>query len=158
MRLAARRGSFLFVHAGLDDRTATMLRDHGTSHVNQLFQSQLFGSPFEFYFGPVANAVRTKYRQVDMPLSAMGQHQAERAGIHAIVHGHRNLHRGQRLTMRQGILHFECDITMDRASRAKEGLTASAPAPPLSTPMATSSVSAATTHKSKSFSLLKTRD
>ena len=78
MRLAARRGSFLFVHAGLDDRTATMLRDHGTSHMNQLFQSQLFGSPFEFYFGPVANAVRTKYRQVDMPLSAMGQHQAER--------------------------------------------------------------------------------
>ena len=63
MRLAA---SGFFWHAGLDDRTATMLRDHGAGHVNQLFQAQLFGSPFEFYFGPIAN-VRTKYRQVDMP-------------------------------------------------------------------------------------------
>jgi hypothetical protein len=48
--------------------------------------------------------------------------QAYRRGIHTIVHGHRNITRGQRLMLRRGMVHVESDITMDRNSRRKEGL------------------------------------
>jgi hypothetical protein len=44
-------------------------------------------------------------------------------GIHAVVHGHLNLHHGQRIVLRRGIVNFECDTTLDRNSRAKEGLS-----------------------------------
>lgn len=122
MRLAYRKGSFLFVHAGLDDRIARMLKDHGHSFLNQLFREQLTGDPFEFYYGPVANTIRTKYRNVDMPLTRSGANIAHEAGIHAIVHGHRNLHHGQRIAARKTLLNFECDITLDSCSRQREGL------------------------------------
>ncbi|WP_161957602.1 metallophosphoesterase [Mariprofundus sp. EBB-1] len=122
MRLAYRKGSFLFVHAGIDDRIAVMLRDNNTGFLNQQFKQQIQGSPFEFYYGPVANTIRTKYRTIDMPLSGIGAKQVRDAGIHAIVHGHRNLHRGQRIALRKKLLHFECDVTLDRHSRRKEGL------------------------------------
>jgi len=122
MRLVHRKGSFLFLHAGVDDRIADMLVDHGAGYLNDIFKQQMFGSPFEFYYGPVANVIRTKYRIVDMPLTRVGSQQAHLAGIHAIVHGHRNLHRGQRIALRKSILHFECDVTLDRCSRSKEGL------------------------------------
>ncbi len=123
MRLAHRRGSFLFVHAGLDDRTAALIHDFGVSHLNKLFKKQLTGNPFEFYYGPIANTIRTKYRAVDMPLTWHGTQQAHAAGVHVIVHGHRNLHRGQRIAVRKGLLHFECDVTLDKGSRKKEGLS-----------------------------------
>jgi len=122
MRLAYRKGSFLFVHAGIDDRIATMLSDNNTGFLNHQFKQQIQGSPFEFYYGPVANTIRTKYRTVDMPLTGRGAKQVRDAGIHAIVHGHRNLHRGQRIALRKELLHFECDVTLDRHSRSKEGL------------------------------------
>jgi hypothetical protein len=44
------------------------------------------------------------------------------AGLYAIVHGHRNILRGQRLTLRQGVLNFECDASVDRNTRQLEGL------------------------------------
>ncbi len=122
MELAYQKGSFLFVHAGLDDRIATMLNDHGVNYLNKAFKRQLFGSPFEFYYGPLANTIRTKYRPTDMPLTLKGAQQIKRAGIDAVVHGHRNLHHGQRIALRKQILHFECDITLDRHSRRAEGL------------------------------------
>ena len=123
LRLASRKGSFLFVHAGLDDRTCTMLNEYGTSYLNRTFRTLLTGSPFEFYYGPIANTIRTKYRIVDMPLTLAGAKQVHQAGIHAIVHGHRNLHHGQRIALRKNILHFECDLTLDQCSRKKEGLS-----------------------------------
>ena len=123
MRLTHRKGSFLFLHAGIDDRTATMINNYGACYLNKLFRSQLMGSPFEFYYGPIANMIRTKYREVDMPLTYSGTGQAHQAGILALVHGHRNLHRGQRIALRKKILHFECDVTLDKGSREKEGLT-----------------------------------
>jgi len=122
MRLAYRKGSFLFIHAGVDDRIATMLSGNNTSLLNQQFKQQIQGSPFEFYYGPIANTIRTKYRTIDMPLTGMGGKQLHDAGIHAIVHGHRNLCRGQRIALRKSLLHFECDVTLDRNSRRKEGL------------------------------------
>jgi len=123
MRLAYRKGAFLFVHAGMDDRIAGMLHENGASGLNRLFKQQLQGSAFEFYYGSVANTIRTKYRCVDKPLSRKGAAYAHQAGIHAIVHGHKNLHHGQRISVRKSMLNFECDVTLDIGSRSKEGLT-----------------------------------
>ena len=38
MQLAYRAGSFLFIHAGLDDRVATMIGEHGVGHLNRLYR------------------------------------------------------------------------------------------------------------------------
>lgn len=122
MKLAYRAGSFLFVHAGLDDHMSCMMQNDGIRHINQLFQYQINHDLFNFYYGPVANILRTKYRDVDFPLSHDGVKRTYRKGIHAVVHGHRNRTKGQQLMLRQGMLHIESDITMDRNSRKKEGL------------------------------------
>ena len=123
MALLHRQGSFLFLHAGLDDRIARVIQDKGLKAVNQMFREQLFGNPFEFYYGPLANMIRTKYRPVDMPLTDYGAKLIHQMGIHAVVHGHLHLHHGQRIMLRHGIVNFECDTTMDRNTRRKEGLS-----------------------------------
>jgi hypothetical protein len=66
--------------------------------------------------------IRTKYRPTDMPLTAHGARLIHEKGIHAVVHGHLNLCRGQRIVLRRGIVNFQCDSTMDRNTRKKEGL------------------------------------
>jgi hypothetical protein len=123
MQLAHREGSFLFVHAGLDDRIAAMFEQKGLSFINRLYLDQLQLDPFEFYYGPVANALRTKYRKTEMPLTSHGVNRMSRMGIHAVVHGHRNSTTGQRIMLRHSMLHFECDLTLDRHSRKSEGLS-----------------------------------
>ncbi|SMF39724.1 hypothetical protein SAMN02745866_02569 [Alteromonadaceae bacterium Bs31] len=70
----------------------------------------------------VANMMRTQYRAVSLPLTELGLTRLHRMGIHAIVQGHRSRLQGQRLALRQGQLHIECDTTQDRNSRAKKGL------------------------------------
>lgn len=45
-----------------------------------------------------------------------------RLGIHAIVHGHVSQTTGQNISLRSGMLHFQCDVTLDRNSRQKAGL------------------------------------
>ncbi|MES9858022.1 MAG: metallophosphoesterase [Sedimenticola sp.] len=123
LRLVQRKGSFLYVHAGLDDHIADVISKRGVGHLNRQFRERLFaGDPFEFYYGRVANTIRTKYRAVDRPFSFRGARAAHNSGIHAIVHGHRNLYHGQRISLRKEMVHFECDTTMDRNSRKKEGL------------------------------------
>lgn len=122
MQLARREGSFLFIHAGFDDRIAALLAERGLSYVNALYRYQIHHDPFEFYYGPVANTLRTKYRKVNMPLTRHGVAKMHRLGIYAVVHGHRNLNSGQRIMPRHGMLHIESDISMDRNTRAKEGL------------------------------------
>ncbi len=122
MKLVKRIGSFLFVHAGLDDRAATLIKDKGVAHINKLYRHQVNNDLFEFYYGPLANIMRTKYRDVDMPLTSFGAERILKKGIQVIVHGHRSHITGQRLTLRKGILHIESDTTMDRNSRKKEGL------------------------------------
>jgi hypothetical protein len=122
MQLARREGSFLFIHAGLDDRTARMIGTRGVGDLNRLFHSQIQRDFFGFYYGPVANAIRTKYRDTDMPLTRHGVARVRERGIQAIVHGHSNRLSGQRIMLRKGMIHFECDTTLDRNSRRKEGL------------------------------------
>ena len=122
MRLAYRRGSFLFVHAGIDDRTAKLINRKGVKHLNRQFMEHVEDEFFEFYYGSLANTIRTKYRDVDMPLTHKGVELLHDAGIHVIVHGHDNRHHGQRIMLRKGMVNFECDATIDRHSRKKEGL------------------------------------
>jgi predicted transcriptional regulator len=123
MKLGRREGSFIFVHAGIDDRMARLISEKGMKHINREFRKQMYKDPFDFYYGSMANIIRTKYRSVDRPLTRQGvKLLRKKSGVHAIVHGHRNLLHGQRVVLRKGIVNFECDTTLDRNSRAKEGL------------------------------------
>ncbi len=122
MTLAEQSGSFLFLHAGLDDGVAQIVQNKGIKHLNKLYKQQLKKNLFEFYYGTVANVMRTKYRSVDLPLSAHGVDAVHQKGIYAVVHGHLNRTEGQRILLKQGLLHIEGDITLDRNSRKKEGL------------------------------------
>ncbi len=122
MQLAYRAGSLLFIHAGLDDEITRLIEKKGVRHLNRLYRKQVKDDLFTFYYGPLANTMRTKYRDVDMRLTRQGVERAYRQGIHAIVHGHRNITPGQRIMLRRGMVHIESDITMDRNTRSKEGL------------------------------------
>ncbi|UCB54688.1 MAG: metallophosphoesterase [Thiotrichales bacterium] len=122
MRLAMRKGSFLFVHAGLDNNIAHLIDQNGVKQLNREFKKQLKGDPMRFYYGPVANAIRTKYRPGDRQLTGAGARQVHANDMHVIVHGHKSMRNGQRITMRKSIVHFECDVTLDRHSRARDGL------------------------------------
>ena len=122
MNLCYRNGSFLFLHAGIDDRIATMLSNSSWKQLNRKFRKRMFENPFDFYYGPFANIMRTKYRNIDMPLTRHGVRKIRNMGIHVLVHGHRNLYHGQRLMLRKGLLNVESDATLDRNSRKKEGL------------------------------------
>lgn len=122
MKAVHRERSFLFIHAGLDDRSAALIRDKGIGHLNRLFREQLQQDLFDFYYGPVANIVRTKYRDADRPLTRRGTRLLHMKGIHAIVHGHVNRNYGQRIMLRKGLLNFECDAMVDRNTRRRQGL------------------------------------
>ena len=123
MKIGYREGSFVFVHAGIDDRIARLISEKGMKYINRKFRKQIHKDPFDFYYGPMANIIRTKYRPVDMPLTRSGvKLLRKKSAIYAIVHGHRNLLHGQRVMLRKGIVNFECDTTLDRNSRKKEGL------------------------------------
>ncbi len=123
MQLGYHVGSFIFVHAGFDDRIAGLICKHGVKGMNLLFRRALYGDPFDLYYGSLANTVRTKYRAVDKTFSPRGADFIRKSGVHVIVHGHRNLHNGQRIMMRRGLINFECDATVDGHSRRKEGLS-----------------------------------
>lgn len=122
MQLAYRRGSFLFLHAGLDDAISQAIKHDGVAKLNKQFRKQIKHDLFLFYYGSLANTMRTKYRDSDLPLTADGVKQINRLGIHALVQGHINRRHGQRMVLKQGLLHIESDVTLDRNSRHKEGL------------------------------------
>jgi hypothetical protein len=122
MELAHREGSYLFVHAGVDDSVAQLLLDRDVEELNRSFHRTLNEDPFALYHGRLGNVFRTKYRDFDQALSPLGTQALRDAGIHSIVHGHRNIHHGHRLVIRQGILNFECDASVDRNTRKIEGL------------------------------------
>jgi calcineurin-like phosphoesterase family protein len=123
MRLVLQKGSFLFVHAGLDDRIARLISKKGIKHVNQQFKRHVSDAMFTFYYGPLANTIRTKYRDVDMPMTKQGVHKLQEKGIQTIVHGHKNMRYGQRIMLRQGMVNFECDASVDRHTRKKENIS-----------------------------------
>ena len=66
--------------------------------------------------------LRTKYRKTDPLLTHKGVKRMHRMGIHAVVHGHVSQTNGQRINLRSGLLHFQCDVTLDKNSRIKAGL------------------------------------
>ena len=122
MKVAHREGSFLFVHAGVDDPTAAIIRREGIGGVNREFRHLFEQNLFELYHGSVGNTFRTKYRDIDLPFSTKGLSDLHAAGVYAIVHGHRNILRGQRLAFREGMLNIECDCSVDCNTRSNEGL------------------------------------
>jgi hypothetical protein len=122
MDVARRWGSFLLVHAGVDDVTAKLLAEHNVWGVNTWFQRLLADDPFELYHGPVGNMFRTKYREIDHPFTEAGVEDMYEAGLYGIVHGHQNILKGQRVLMREGLLNFECDASVDCNTRKVEGL------------------------------------
>ncbi|WP_236016810.1 metallophosphoesterase [Salipiger abyssi] len=122
MDVVLRSGSLLFVHAGLCDSMCALLATEGPSAVNASYRAEAERASLGFYFGPLANLVRTKYRASDCELTDRGVTALHRAGIHMVVQGHVNSHSGQRLLAKRGLLHLEGDVTLDRASRALEGL------------------------------------
>ncbi len=122
MRLAERWGSFLLVHAGVGDGTAAVLARSGIAGVNAWFDRLMREDMFELYFGELGNMFRTKYRDIDWRFSQTGVEHMYMAGIYGIVHGHQNILRGQRVLMREGLLNFECDASVDCNTRKLEGL------------------------------------
>lgn len=122
MKAVHQSGSLLFVHAGIDDSMAALLSVKGIAHVNRRFRKESRKDPFVFYSGTVANLMRTKYRDIDHPLTERGVEDLHLAGVKMLVHGHVNRHRGQELKTKHGLLHLEADITLDRHSRRSEGL------------------------------------
>jgi len=115
-------GSLLFVHAGVDDQMAAQIARKGVAHINRRFKKESRKDPFVFYSGTVANLMRTKYRDIDHPLTEAGVDDLHLAGIRLLVHGHVNQHSGQQLKSKHGLLHLEADVTLDRHSRSSEGL------------------------------------
>lgn len=122
MDVVARSGSLLFVHAGLCDSMCKLLADAGPQAVNDRYRAATANASLGFYFGPLANLVRTKYRSSDCRLTEQGVSALHRAGIHMAVQGHVNNHMGQNLRCKRGFLHLEGDVTLDRTSRQLEGL------------------------------------
>jgi hypothetical protein len=122
LTLAYRAGSFLMVHAGVDDEIAAALRLHGVDGVNAAFAEALNGDLFALYNGPLGNTFRTKYRDSNPEFTEAGLADMHAAGFYAIVHGHRSSAGGQQITMRNGMLNFECDASVDAGTRANIGL------------------------------------
>jgi uncharacterized Zn-binding protein involved in type VI secretion len=110
------------VHAGVDDVTAEIVAGSGTEGLNERFSRMMEEDPIGLYYGPLGSAFRTKYRETDHPFTADGGAVLRAAGIHAVVHGHRRLTGGQRLVERAGLLHLECDCSLDASTRAALGL------------------------------------
>jgi hypothetical protein len=123
MKLVEKRGSFLFLHAGLDDAMSELLLKNGTTYANKAFHRNLKHMDlFGFYYSSIANTFRTKYRDADLPLTERGVNAVHKAGIHFVVQGHVNRQQGQRIAIKKGLIHIEADITLDEHSRQQEGL------------------------------------
>ncbi|TNJ43022.1 metallophosphoesterase [Phaeobacter sp. B1627] len=123
MDVVCQLGSLLFVHAGVDDSMCRLLAEGGAATVNRRYRSGQGQDPFAFYFGPLANLVRTKYRTSDAQLTRAGVADLHCMGVHMVVQGHVNNAKGQRLLAKRGLLHLEGDVTLDRSSRQGEGLS-----------------------------------
>lgn len=122
MTLARKAGSFLFIHGGVDDQVAGLLRRRGIEGLNARFKELMEENLFELYHGPIGNTFRTKYRPEDYPFTTQGVRDAHYAGMYAIVHGHKSIRRGQRVVLRNGMLNIECDASVDVNTRRSFGL------------------------------------
>ena len=122
IKIAHQEGSFLFVHAGLDDFSADWINQVGVEGLNEKFRKLMQEDPFELYHGHIGNVFRTKYRDTDFPYSERSSKKLNSIGIHAFVHGHRNTVNGHKMILRKGMLNIECDTSLDRKTRRVEGM------------------------------------
>jgi len=122
MELCHKAGSFLMLHAGVDDTVAEIIQQQGVKALNAKYQQALNGDLFDLYNGSLGNVFRTKYRKGDLPFTSKGLANINTAGIYAIIHGHRSLLYGQQITLRNGLLNFECDASVDCNTRELEDL------------------------------------
>lgn len=123
LRLLYQAGSYLFVHAGVDDTLALRLQTSGVDGVNALFDRLVQQHDLALYYGSVGNAFRTRYHpKKNRLLSPEGVEAIHATGVKAVVHGHRGTKKGQRLVWRCGLLHVEGDTTMDSTSRKVDNL------------------------------------
>ena len=122
LQLATKEGSFFFVHAGVDNSSAKMIRTNGVKGINKNFKKELKSDHFKLYHGPLGNMFRTKYRIHERHFTKKGSLMMYNSGINAIIHGHRNLYYGQRIMLRKGMINFECDTSLDINTRKKEGI------------------------------------
>jgi hypothetical protein len=122
LELAHRAGSCLFVHAGMDDVAASVVREGGADALNRRFRTLMAHDLFALYHGPIGNVFRTRYQNRHWPLTPAGVANLHASGVYIVAHGHQNLHHGQRLSMRSGMLNVECDSSVDATTRRLEGL------------------------------------
>lgn len=122
MKLMYEKGSFLFLHAGLDNTIAKQIKKKGVNKLNKKFHKLLNKDPFNLYYGTMGNVFRTKYREGDHIFTSKGADILKRCGFTAIVQGHINRLKGQQLVMRHGLFNFECDASLDSQTRKNEGL------------------------------------
>ena len=116
-------GSLLFMHAGLDDAVTTIVETEGVAGLNQRFRSLVAEEDyFALYFGPVGNVFRTKYRSHEPVFSDSAARAMRDRGHHIVVHGHENRDNGQGMKMRSGLLHLQCDASVDAGTRKNEGI------------------------------------
>ncbi|BBP44157.1 metallophosphoesterase [Thiosulfativibrio zosterae] len=124
LALLHREGSYLFCHAGLDDRITHWIKTRSIEQVNTHFKTQLQqGDLFNIYYNEFGNVFRTKYRTTDKPLTHKGAATLKSMGIYAIVNGHRSHENGQQLYGRNGLLNFECDTQLNANCRQKSQMT-----------------------------------
>lgn len=122
LELARIYGSFLFVHGGVDDEILSNIFKRNPKQLRKWFHEELKADAFDLYHGPIGNCFRTKYRIYDHPLTEKGIKELHKRGVFAIVHGHLNQLYGQRMIYREGMLHFQCDCSLDQNTRLKQGL------------------------------------
>jgi amphi-Trp domain-containing protein len=107
----------------VDDEILSNIFKRSPKELKKWFHKELKADAFDLYHGPIGNCFRTKYRVYDHPLTEKGITELHQRGIYAIVHGHLNQKNGQRMIYREGMLHFQCDCSLDRNTRQKQGLS-----------------------------------
>lgn len=123
LKLIHQNGSYLFCHAGVDDRIAEKVALKGTQPINERFRTHWQqGELLEIYYSELGNIFRTKYREKDWPLTRQGSELLKQAGIYALVNGHRSSEQGQRLYVREGLLNFDCDTKLNANCRKKNNI------------------------------------
>lgn len=121
--LAHRAGSYLFVHAGVGDGAAGILRFDGVDGLNRRFRAALQrGDELRMYHGSLGNCARTRYRLRDEPLTERGIDDLHASGVYALVHGHGQEGRGIHLAIRRQLIDVSCDLILDANQRAAEGI------------------------------------
>jgi len=123
LKLALRAGSYLFVHAGVGDGAAAILRCDGVDGLNRRFARALRrGDEVRMYHGPLGNCARTRYRLRDEQFTEQGIADLHAAGVYAVVHGHGEAGAGIQVDVRRNLVDIGCDLILNANARASEGV------------------------------------